>query len=193
MKRNATQSHQWNMADTVTSLRMAASLVLLALPLRSAWFLAVYTLTGLTDVLDGWLARKTGTASEFGAKLDSMADLLFYGVLLLRFFPVLRQALPTTIWYAVAVILVVRLAAYAAAGIKYHRFASLHTRLNKLTGGAVFLLPYVLVLSSGVTYSWFVCALALAASAEELAIHLCRKKYRADRRSICQTESEDTA
>ena len=177
------------MADTVTSLRMAASLVLLALPLRSAWFLAVYTLTGLTDVLDGWLARKTGTASEFGAKLDSMADLLFYGVLLLRFFPVLRQALPMTIWYAVAVILLVRLAAYAAAGIKYHRFAS----LNKLTGGAVFLLPYVLALSSGVTYSWFVCALALAASAEELAIHLCRKKYRADRRSICQTESEDTA
>ena len=179
------------MADTVTSLRMAASLVLLALPLRSAWFLAVYTLTGLTDVLDGWLARKTGTASEFGAKLDSMADLLFYGVLLLRFFPVLRQALPMTIWYAVAVILLVRLAAYAAAGIKYHRFASLHTRLNKLTGGAVFLLPYVLALSTGVTYSWFVCALALAASLEELAIHFCQRDYCADRKSIFQKENGD--
>ena len=192
MKRNETKGHRWNPADTVTSVRMAASLVMLALPLRSAWFLAVYTLAGLTDVLDGWLARKTGTASEFGAKLDSMADLLFYGVLLLRFFPVLRQALPTTIWYAVAVILLVRLAAYAAAGIKYHRFASLHTRLNKLTGGAAFLLPSVLPLSSGVTYSWFDCFLALAASAEELAIHLCRKNYRADRRSILTPERKAT-
>ena len=52
------------MADTVTSLRVAASLILLALPLRSACFLVAYTLTGLTDVLDGWLARKTGTAAS---------------------------------------------------------------------------------------------------------------------------------
>ena len=42
----------------------------------------IYTFAGLTDVLDGWLARKTGRASEFGARLDSVADLLFYSVLL---------------------------------------------------------------------------------------------------------------
>ena len=167
---------------------MVASLVMLALPLRSAWFLAVYTLAGLTDVLDGWLARKTGTVSEFGARLDSMADLVFYGVLLLRLFPVLRQALPAAIWYAVAAVVLVRLVSYGAAAVKYHRFAFLHTWLNKLTGGATFLLPYALALSSGVTYSWFVCVLALAASAEELAIHLCRNEYRADRRTIFQRD-----
>lgn len=184
MKRNETQIHHWNAADTVTSLRMAASLILLILPLRSAWFLVVYTLAGLTDALDGWLARKTGTVSEFGARLDSVADLLFYGILLLRLFPVLRQALPVTIWYAVAVILLVRLTAYAVAAAKYHCFASLHTWLNKLTGGAVFLLPYALVLSSGIAYSWFVCILALAAAVEELVMHLCRNEYRADRKTI---------
>ena len=188
MKRNETKGHRWNPADTVTSVRMAASLVMLALPLRSAWFLAVYTLAGLTDVLDGWLARKTGTVSEFGARLDSMADLVFYGVLLLRLFPVLRQALPAAIWYAVAAVVLVRLVSYGAAAVKYHRFAFLHTWLNKLTGGATFLLPYALALSSGVTYSWFVCVLALAASAEELAIHLCRNEYRADRKTIFQRD-----
>ena len=166
MKRNETKGHRWNPADTVTSVRMAASLVMLALPLRSAWFLAVYTLAGLTDALDGWLARKTGTASAFGAMLDSIADLLFYGVLLLRLFPVLRQALPVSVWYVVTAVALVRMVAYAVAAVKYHRFASLHTWLNKLTGGAVYLLPYVLALSTGVTYSWFVCALALAASLE---------------------------
>ena len=191
MKRNETKGHRWNPADTVTSVRMAASLVMLALPLRSAWFLAVYTLAGLTDVLDGWLARKTGTVSEFGARLDSMADLVFYGVLLLRLFPVLRQALPAAIRYVVAAVVLVRLVAYAVAAVKYHRFASLHTWLNKLTGGAAFLLPYVLVLSSGVTYSWFVCILALAASAEELAIHLCRNEYRADRKTIFHRDHTD--
>ena len=185
-----TKTHKWNIADTVTSVRMASSLFLLFLPLGSAWFLAVYTLAGLTDALDGWLARKTGTASEFGARLDSVADLLFYGVLLLRLFPVLRQTLPVTIWYAVAAVLLVRLAAYGMAAVKYHRFASLHTWLNKLTGGAVFLLPYVLALSTGVTYSWVLCVLAFAASLEEMAIHLCWKEYRSDRKSIFQKNTE---
>ena len=191
MKRDKTQVHPWNAADTITAVRMAASLILLIFPLRSAWFLAVYTLAGLTDALDGWLARKTGTASAFGARLDSIADLLFYGVLLLRLFPVLRQALPVSVWYVVTAVALVRMVAYAVAAVKYHRFASLHTWLNKLTGGAVYLLPYVLALSTGVTYSWFVCALALAASLEELAIHFCQRDYCADRKSIFQKENGD--
>ena len=190
MKRNITQVHKWNTADTITSVRIAASLFLLFLPLRSAGFLVVYTLTGLTDALDGWLARKTGTASDFGARLDSIADLLFYAVLLLRLSPVLWQALPAAIWYAVAGIILVRLTAYAAAVIKYHRFAALHTWLNKLTGIGVFLLSYVFAVSTGVGYSWAVCVLALTASLEELAIHLCRKDYCADRRSIFQSENK---
>ena len=98
MKQKITPAHKWNAADTETSVRIAASLVLLFIPLRSAGFLAVYTLTGLTDALDGWLARKTGTASDFGARLDSIADLLFYAVLLFRFSPVLWRALPAEIW-----------------------------------------------------------------------------------------------
>ena len=90
-------NHKWNTADTITSVRIASSLFLLFLPLGSVGFLVVYTLTGLTDVLDGWLARKTGTASDFGARLDSAADLLFYAILLLRLFPVLWQLLPAAI------------------------------------------------------------------------------------------------
>ena len=190
MKRDKTQVHPWNAADTITAVRMAASLILLIFPLRSAWFLAVYTLAGLTDALDGWLARKTGTASAFGARLDSIADLLFYGVLLLRLFPVLRQALPVSVWYVVTAVALVRMVAYAVAAVKYHRFASLHTRLNKLTGGAIFLLPYILAISTGVVYSWTVCALACAASLEELAIHLRQKRYCADVKSILQLARE---
>lgn len=176
--------HKWNTADTITSVRIAADFFLLFLPLHSAGFLAVYFLAGLSDVLDGWLARKTGTASDFGARLDSIADLLFYVVWLLRLYPVLWQTLPAQIWYAAAVIFLVRLTAYTVAAVKYHRFAALHTWLNKLTGAALFLLPYVLICSTGVRYYRAVCMLAFAASFEELAIHLRRKNYCADRKSI---------
>lgn len=179
VKQKIMQIHQWNTADTITAVRMAASLFLLFLPPYSGWFFLAYTIAGLTDALDGWLARKTGTESEFGARLDSIADLMFYGALLVRLIPVLWKSFPMVIWYDVLVILLVRLISYAMAAVRYHRFAALHTRLNKLTGGAVFLLPYVLAVSTGVVYSWAVCILAFAAALEELAIHVFRKEYEA--------------
>ena len=118
MKHSKNQVHKWNTADSITAARMALSLILLVPSLRSAGYLAVYTLAGLTDALDGWLARKTGTASDFGARLDSIADLLFFAVLFFRISPLLWQELPVIVWYAAAVILLVRLAAFAvSAGV----------------------------------------------------------------------------
>lgn len=184
MEADMTRAHKWNIADTITASRIAGSLCLIFLSPGSLGFFAVYTLTGLTDALDGWLARKTGSASPFGARLDSIADLLFYTVMLIRLMPLLWAALPVQIWYAVAGILLLRLSAYCVAAVKYRRFASLHTWLNKLNGGAVFPLPYILAVSSGVAYSWALCALAGAASLEELLIHLSRERYDADRKSI---------
>ena len=96
-------------------------------------------------------------------------------MLLLRRVPLLWQTLPKVIWDFVAASVLIRLAAYATAAVRYHQFASLHTWLNELTGVGVFLLPYVFALSTGIVYSWVVCVLALAAALEELAIHLCRK------------------
>lgn len=100
------------------------------------------------------------------------------------FFPVLWQMAPRPIWYFLAAVLLVRLAAYVVAAVKFHRFASVHTLLNKLTGGAVFLLPYMLAFSSGVVYLWITCGIAFAASAEELILHLCRKQYKENRKSL---------
>lgn len=80
--------HNWNIADTVTAMRIAASLFLPFFHVQSIWFLVIYTFAGLTDVLDGWIARKFGMESEFGARLDSIADLVFYGILLIYLLPV---------------------------------------------------------------------------------------------------------
>lgn len=178
------QAHKWNIADTVTASRIALSLVLLFLPLRSVRFLAVYTLSGLTDAFDGYIARKSGTVSDFGARLDSIADLSFFGVLMLKALPVVYYEMPEGIWYAVCAVLVVRLTAYVVGALRYRRFAPLHTWLNKLTGGAIFLLPYALVFSYGTGYIRAVCALALLAAAEELAMNIRFKEYCADRKSI---------
>ena len=105
MQAYMSKAHKWNAADAVTMLRMVGTLCLAFVEPETLGFFAVYTITGLTDVLDGWFARKTGTESDFGAKLDSIADLLFYTIMLIRLFPVVWEAFPARIWYAVAGIL----------------------------------------------------------------------------------------
>ena len=176
--------HQLNIADIITLIRMVGTLFLLMLKPLSLAFFWVYALTGLTDVLDGWIARKTKTTSDFGARLDSIADLVFYAVMLTGIFPILFEKLPSEIWYVVAVVLCIRILAYVIAVIKYRLFASLHTYLNKFTGAAVFLIPFSLITDYTVAFCWIVSGVAMAASIEELVIHIRRKDYCSNVKSI---------
>ncbi len=58
--------------------------VLFYLPFRwaSLGAAAIFILAGLTDWLDGWLARRLGQVSPFGAFLDPVADKLMVAVTL---------------------------------------------------------------------------------------------------------------
>lgn len=132
----------------------------------------------------GWTARKLGIANESGARLDSVADILFYAVMLIRLFPVLRGMLPAKLWYAVIGVLLLRLLSYTVAWVKYRLFASVHTYLNKLTGAAVFMVPYVISLPSATLLCWLICGIAALSSVEELLIHLWRKSYHANTKSF---------
>ena len=184
MNENQNTKHQLNIADFLTLLRVVGTILLVAPQPLSTGFFLLYALTGLTDALDGWIARKMKTVSDFGARLDSIADLMFYAVMLFRIFPILWNTLPCNIWYAVAFTVMIHLSAYLTAAVKYHRFASLHTYLNKLTGMAVFLVPFLLVTEYGAAFCWAGCAVAACASLEELARHLKSHTYCPDVKSI---------
>jgi CDP-diacylglycerol--glycerol-3-phosphate 3-phosphatidyltransferase len=159
-------------ANIITCARIVMSVALLFVPALSPAFYVLYLVAGFTDIIDGEVARRTGTTSTFGAKLDSVADLTFYSVSLIRMMPWLRKRLPGWIWYVVFAVLALRLSAYLVAAFRLHRFAAVHTIANKATGAMVFgvgpmlllpwLTPYCLVLAAVATYS----------SAEELIMHL---------------------
>ena len=180
----------WTFVNNITVLRMVGAIAMLFIRPMSKAFYIVYLLTGLTDVLDGWIARKTGTTSELGAKLDSLADILFYTIMMILFLPILSERLPVQIWYVVVVIIIIRLLAYFIAALKYKCFASLHTWLNKLTGLGVFILPFVFIFSPGILYSWILCGIAFLSSIEELIIHIVRNRYSTNIKSILNLLSE---
>ena len=68
-----------NLANYITFGRMILSLVLLLLDARFIPFYVIYVLCGLSDMLDGYVARKFKIATDFGGKLDSIADITWQG------------------------------------------------------------------------------------------------------------------
>lgn len=81
-------------------------------------------------------------------------------------------------------IVALRVASYATAAIKFRRFASLHTRMNKVCGLLVFATPYFLALPFASAYCCFVVLFGTAASIEELALHLTRKEYHENHKAL---------
>ena len=171
--------------NCITSLRILGTLVLLfIIPLTPVFFI-IYTLCGLTDVLDGWIARHTNSVSSIGSRLDSIADILLYAVSIIKILPILWRILPSWIWYIVGGIVLLRIASYITAAIKFHRFSSMHTKMNKISGAAVFLIPYSLLVVNFVTpYCMIVCAIAAIATVQELTLHLCRKNYQENQKGL---------
>lgn len=186
MEKENEGKHRPGVADVITFLRIMGTLLLVFIQPLSTIFLIVYAFTGLTDVLDGWVARKTKTAGDFGARLDSIADLMFYALMLFKVFPLLWNELPGDVWYTAAAAFAVRIAAYIFAAVKYGKFASMHTYLNKLTGAAVFFIPFLISTNYAALYCRIVCLIAVVASAEELLIHILRPTYGANTKSIFQ-------
>ncbi len=75
----------WILPNHLTCLRMAGSLVILGLGLGGAhlgWIVGVGLASGLSDNLDGVLARQRGQVTKLGALLDPLADKLFAAVLM---------------------------------------------------------------------------------------------------------------
>lgn len=126
-------------ANIITVSRMLFSLLLLLLPTRSFLFAASYLLCGVTDVLDGFVARRLHTESETGAMLDSAADLLFAVVYVVRILPLLNVPRWALIW--AAVIAVIKIMGILIASRKTHKLTMEHSFGNKLTGLLLFLLP----------------------------------------------------
>jgi cardiolipin synthase (CMP-forming) len=71
----------FTVANQLTMLRMALVplFVLLVLSRELSWALVVFVVAGLTDALDGYVARHANQSTKLGAMLDPVADKLLVG------------------------------------------------------------------------------------------------------------------
>ena len=78
--------------------RIIFSLLLIFVKPLGLVFNTIYIICGLSDIIDGFIARKTGTTSRLGEKLDSIADMVMIVVLLLVLYPIINPTTEIIIW-----------------------------------------------------------------------------------------------
>ena len=147
---------------------MVLAFSLLLIKPLSILFFVVYALCGISDILDGYIARKTNTSSKPGEILDSIADLIFIAIVLIIFIPLLTWEPWMLCW--VGVIAFIRFLSLGIGLVKYHTLPFLHTWANKAAGMVLFCFP-LLYNTTGLTVTAFiVCCIASLSAFEELII-----------------------
>ena len=148
----------------------SASRIILCLPLlmvdaMTVPFWVLYVIAGTTDMLDGFLARRWGVESKFGARLDSLADFVFVLAVGCKLFPCLQ--LPATLWMMMGFIALVKVSNAVSAYIVRHKIEFLHTKANKVTG----LLLFIGMMAVGQPYfvpvAWAIACIAFFAAMQE--------------------------
>ena len=130
------------MANIITCIRIICSIILLFCPVFSPTFYALYIAAGVSDMLDGAIARKTSTVSEFGSKLDTVADFVMVTLCLIKLLPVIH--IPTWLLIWIIVIAVIKAVNLISGYVTRKKIVVLHTIMNKVTGILLFVLPLTL-------------------------------------------------
>ena len=153
------------MANIITSCRVLCSILLLFFHMTSIPFYVLYLFCGLSDVLDGIVARKTNTVSALGAKLDTFADFIFVAILLIKMG--LEMDVPRWLWIWIVAIGGIKIVNVIGGFVLAKRLIVEHTVLNKITGVLLFLLPFTLFWVELKHSAMVVCVVATISAIQE--------------------------
>jgi cardiolipin synthase len=146
-------------------------------------FLLLLGICLLSDMLDGYFARKLQQVTEFGARLDSWADMATYAMMILGLNLIWPAIFDQQFFYLVAATLSYVLPVVVAL-VRFSSFPSYHTWGAKLA--AVLIAPafYLLVLYDEQTFFRLVIIFHVLVAIEEIAITVMLKQPKTNVASI---------
>ncbi len=167
--------------DFITVLRIVCAVPLLFVRAFSPVFFILYAVCGVSDALDGFIARRTHTESRTGQILDSTADAVFFIIIVIVYVRTLRPSFVFTAW--ITAVCMLRAASLAAGLVRFKEIVFLHTCANKAAGFTLFCFPFLYILSPGAAFI-AACSIASVSAIEELIINLTAQKPDRDVKSI---------
>ena len=154
-----------HIANILTGCRILGSILLLFFPAFTLEFYITYLLCGFSDMIDGTIARKTNSISKFGDKFDTVADLVFVIVSLIKLLPIIH--IPFWLWVWGGAIGIIKISSIVYEYVLNKQFISLHTIMNKATGLLLFLFPLTLSFIELKYSSMAVCSIATLSAIQE--------------------------
>ena len=162
-------------------LLLLGSFEVLPIPPLSAPFFVIYILCIISDLIDGPIARKTKTVTNFGSSLDSIADMvLIFTVLAIFIFFIPDMDFKMWMFVCVGIVIVIRAVSVIIGFKKFRAAAVLHTYSSKATS---------LILAAFPVFYWFlgidiafgiIAAAAIPSAIDELVINIRQKKLKMD-------------
>ncbi len=182
----------------VNQLPNALSLTRVALSLALIWadpgttaFAIIYLFCGVTDIVDGWSARRLAATSALGARLDTLGDATFTLVVIGQMLTHIH--LPTDLPLAIGVgaVALLRMMNFVATKLRFGEWNVMHTFANKAAGVVVFVaIPLWLWAASTVDARAWIAGITIAATAlaslEESLIIATARAYDVNRRGLWQ-------
>jgi len=149
-------------------------------------FVLLYVICGLTDVLDGFLARRFHWESPFGAKIDGFADIVFMLGILAAIFGVVKPSVGKEVVIGILIIAALKLMNLVFTKLKFKQWSTMHTFANKYTAFPFYLIVPVVVILGEVPNGLAILLLCtvLVAVLEETLILIQLKEYDANMKSI---------
>lgn len=165
------------MANIITTCRIVLSLLLIECPVFSKSFYWLYFAAGITDILDGIAARLLKQETVFGARLDTVADIVFFAVAAYKVLP--KISISPVLWIWVCAIAFIKIFNIISGIVLSGHFVSEHTFLNKTSGVILFSVPFCIGIIPEQSMNLlivFLCGLTTVAAIQECCfIHTGRK------------------
>ena len=154
-----------NIANYISVSRSIMSIVLLIPETFSITFYIIYIYCGISDMLDGFVARKSKDESKIGARLDSAADIIFVIVAMIKILPALNLSKGIIIW--TVIVALIKVTNVICAYIYYKKIVLPHTIANKITGFILFIAPFIIFNTNSIIFEIIICSVATFAAVQE--------------------------
>jgi len=169
--------------NILSLIRIPLSLLLWLLVDSPVCFTAVVLLIGITDVADGYLARKYQCATRIGAKLDSLADFIFF-VVIVVILVVHYKPIVYSIRVLVSAVAGLRVLSLVVGYLRFREIAFIHTWGNKFSGLCIYLSILLLPFALPQFVFHIVAWIALLAAVEEMFINATSARLDVNRKSL---------
>jgi len=129
-----------HLPNIITSTRFVFAILLAFSAPLSAMFWLFYGLAAASDLIDGPIARKLKANNNFGAALDTTADIFFLICIMVCVFPILE--ITALSYILIGSVFLFKIISLAYAYIKFKTVVSYHTYLIKFLALFIFTFPF---------------------------------------------------